>query len=264
MIKLNLQNETVNFISSFGNVGFWSWDIDRDIFQWNDNMYKIMCRNINDKINKYDDFKSYLTEEENASFRFMVNGLKEKKDSKEHIFKTEINNHIKYISSRCVLEGGVVLGCSFDITETMELKEELKKEREMLSSFFDLSPVGLAIVNPDGSFEKVNDSFCSIAGRSRESLLNCTFKEITHKDDLQKDIGFVNAMLNGEINSYKMKKRYIKQNGVITWVELTVTSKMRIYGKIEKFFVQIVDINDKVSKTLSLAQSIENVKKEFN
>lgn len=45
---------------------------------------------------------------------------------------------------------------------------------------------------------------------------------ITHPDDLQEDLDKYNALQKGIINNYSMEKRFIRPDGSIVWVDLTV------------------------------------------
>jgi PAS domain S-box-containing protein len=46
-------------------------------------------------------------------------------------------------------------------------------------------------------------------GYSGSELLQKTFQDITHPDDLGEDLNNVKKLLQGEVNSYNMKKRYL-------------------------------------------------------
>ena len=67
----------------------------------------------------------------------------------------------------------------------------------------------MALVGLDGRWLQVNRSLCDLVGRSEPELLRLTFQDITHPDDLKKDLAQASRMLGGEIPSYTMEKRYI-------------------------------------------------------
>jgi len=50
-----------------------------------------------------------------------------------------------------------------------------------------------------------------------------TFQDITHPDDLEADLRYVRRLLEGEIETYSMEKRYIKKDGSAVWIYLTVS-----------------------------------------
>jgi PAS domain S-box-containing protein len=79
----------------------------------------------------------------------------------------------------------------------------------------------MALVGLDGRWLQVNRSLCDLVGRSEPELLGLTFQDITHPDDLKKDLAQASRMLGGEIPSYTMEKRYIHKDGHIVWALLS-------------------------------------------
>ena len=75
---------------------------------------------------------------------------------------------------------------------------------------------GIAIVGLDGKWLLVNKSLCNMLGYTEDELLNLSFQEITHKDDLSLDLRKLNRLLKNEISSYKMQKRYFTKTGNIS------------------------------------------------
>ena len=98
----------------------------------------------------------------------------------------------------------------------------------------------MAHVAPEGRWLLVNDCLCALLGYSREELLQKTFQEITHPDDLEKDIWVSEQLLTGQIQTYSMEKRYLHQSGTIVWVNLTV-SLLRTAENRPNYFIVVID-----------------------
>ena len=82
-------------------------------------------------------------------------------------------------------------------------------------------------------------------GYSEEEMLSRTFQNLTHPDDLEADLELVRRTLSGEIDSYRMEKRYFHKNGNIIWVHLSV-SLVRDNQNQPLFFIsQIEDITER-------------------
>ena len=109
-----------------------------------------------------------------------------------------------------------------DVTERKWAERALKESEERFRGTFDNAAVGIAHVGLDGSWLRVNDRLCAITGYSREALLEKTFQEITHPDDLGPDQEQFDRLLRGEIDSYQMEKRYLHRGGDAVWIDLTV------------------------------------------
>ena len=110
-----------------------------------------------------------------------------------------------------------------EIAERKRAEEELRKSEERFRATFHQAAVGVAHVGLDGRWLKVNERLSEIVGYPREELLNKTFQDITHPEDLEKDLGYVRRLLAGEIETYSMEKRYFKKDGSIVWINLTVS-----------------------------------------
>ena len=107
-------------------------------------------------------------------------------------------------------------------------------------STFVHAPVGIAHVALDGRFMLVNDEFVRISGTTRENLLTYGFQNITHPDDLAADIAHVEALLKGDKGHYKMDKRYVRSDGDLVWVHLTVALVRKRSGEPD-FFVSVIE-----------------------
>jgi len=128
---------------------------------------------------------------------------------------------------------------------SQQIKNILAQEsRQLFKNVFDHSPVGIALLNPEGRWLNVNASTCEMLGYSKEELLKTSFQAITHPDDLATDMAYVGQMLNGERETYQMEKRYIRKDGSIVWALLSVSLTWQ-EGKPAFFISQLTDITTK-------------------
>lgn len=130
-----------------------------------------------------------------------------------------------------------------DITDQHRMTAELRESRQRFESAFDNAPIGMALVSPDGRWLKVNQSVCEITGYAETDLLQMTFQQITHPDDLELDLSLVQQVLAGEIRTYRMDKRYLRANGTEIWIELSVSLVRDEQGEPVHFVSQLADIS---------------------
>ncbi|MBC5838137.1 PAS domain S-box protein [Flavobacterium muglaense] len=90
-------------------------------------------------------------------------------------------------------------------------------------TIFDQAAIGIANVDTStGTFIEINNQFCKMLGYSQQEMKTKTFLQITHPDDLKKDLNNVNKLKTGVINEYSMEKRYFTKEGATVWVNLNV------------------------------------------
>jgi PAS domain S-box-containing protein len=118
--------------------------------------------------------------------------------------------------------------------------DRMRESEEQFRAVFEAAAVGMAQVGMDGRWLRVNRRLCEDIGYSEEELLARTFQEITHSDDLDAELKYVNEMLSGEIESYALEKRYIRKDRSRVWVNLTVSVARDLSGKPE-YFIQVAE-----------------------
>lgn len=110
-------------------------------------------------------------------------------------------------------------------------------------SVFENAGAGIALVKPSGPWLQVNDELCKILDYTRDELLGLTFQDITYPGDLHKELQLQEQLLENKIDRYQLEKRYIRKDGSLVWVELTVTKQMTERNEIDYLIAIINDIN---------------------
>lgn len=140
---------------------------------------------------------------------------------------------------------GVVIGgfgFAQDVTDTRAAEQALRESELQNRLTFDHAPIGKAIVELDGTWRRVNAALCELTGYTEEQLLQMTFQDITHPDDLDLDLDYLGKLIGGRVKSYRVEKRYITASGDIVWVLLSVALVRGPGGDPLYLISQIVDI----------------------
>ena len=132
-----------------------------------------------------------------------------------------------------------------DVTERNAAAERLAQAQSQSADAFEAATIGMTTVAPDGKLLTVNPALCDFLKRDRETLLASTFQELTHPDDLDADLEQFEQALAGEIDGYRISKRYLLPDGGIVWGLLTVTVVRGPDGTAAHFVSQIQDIADR-------------------
>jgi PAS domain S-box-containing protein len=150
-----------------------------------------------------------------------------------------------------------VVGTEQDITERKRAEQALADSERRFRATFEQAAVGMAHVAPDGRWLLVNDRLCEIVGYTRAELLARTFQDITHPDDLGRDLDQVRRLLAGEIGSYTLEKRYLRKDGSVVWINLTVALVRRGDGSPDYFVSVIEDISERKRAEILLRDTEE-------
>ena len=120
--------------------------------------------------------------------------------------------------------------------------QSLRDSEKRFRATFEQAAVGIAHVGPDGRWLRVNQKLCDIVGYTREELLSLTFQDITHPDDLDTDLARMHQMLEGQLDTYTLEKRYLQKDGSSIWMNLTVALVRDETGKPDYFISVLEDI----------------------
>jgi PAS domain S-box-containing protein len=137
------------------------------------------------------------------------------------------------------------------VAQVAERTAQLAEREAQFRSTFDQSAIGCAHVGLDGYWLRMNQKLCEIVGYTHEDLLQKTFQQITHPDDLAEDLTYVERLLAGAISHYFLEKRYIRNDGAIVWVRITVSLQRQISelpdqrGEPLYFISMVEDIGDR-------------------
>jgi len=89
---------------------------------------------------------------------------------------------------------------------------------------FKLTGVGVVETElPTGRFVRVNRAFCEMLGYAEAELLELTFQDVTHPDDLARDTAYFEALVRGESRRGTSLTRVLRRDGEVMWLELHVT-----------------------------------------
>ncbi|HKR09671.1 MAG TPA: PAS domain S-box protein [Gemmatimonadaceae bacterium] len=144
---------------------------------------------------------------------------------------------------------------------TAEYAVPLGGPGHLLLATFEQAAVGIAHLTLDEDWISVNQRFCEITGYSREEILRLDFEDLTHPDDVERSLDFIRRISAGELPEYRIEKRYIRKDGNVIWVNLTV-SIVRSAAKEPLYLVAFIeDISERreaqtqVGRTLSLLRA---------
>ncbi len=178
-------------------------------------------------------------------------------------FKTKSGGvrHILVSSDLAELSGTpCLITVGNDITERKQAEEALRRAESYYRTIFQEAGVGVAQSDSrTGQFLKVNRKYCEMVGFTEDEMLAMTFMRITHPDDLPEDLGYMKRLRSGELPTFTMEKRYVRKDGSIVWVILSVASLRQAGEMPSQHFAVAQDITARKQTETALRESEERL-----
>jgi PAS domain S-box-containing protein len=148
----------------------------------------------------------------------------------------------------------VLIVCE-DITERRRTEDCIRESEERWRALFEHAGVGIAQLGLNGQFLRVNPRFCETLGYSSKTLLQRTFQEFTHPEDLKVSLQYLNELAAGKRPSFSREKRVRRCDDVWVWLDVTV-SLVRNASRAPAYFIAVVqNITDRKRAEEALHES---------
>jgi PAS domain S-box-containing protein len=109
---------------------------------------------------------------------------------------------------------------------------------------YELLPAGVSMVAPDGRFLAANAFYCRYVGYSLDELQRMRVADITHPDDRARDALALASLMAGEQGVYSVQKRYLRRDGELLWLSLSVRPVLDGRGRPAYALAVVQDIAD--------------------
>jgi PAS domain S-box-containing protein len=132
-------------------------------------------------------------------------------------------HEVEFVSNLYEEDGRKVIQCNIrDITERKRTEGALRASEERFHAIFTQATAGISQTDLNGRFTLVNNCYCAITGRSAKELLGLKMQEITHPDDLPKNMALLKK-IKEEGGNFVIEKRYLRPDGEVVWVRNSVS-----------------------------------------
>ena len=109
----------------------------------------------------------------------------------------------------------------------------------LYATVFENAPHAMVLMAPDGCILNANRALRQILGYTRRELRSVRLGDITHPDDVDTELEQRQRLAISDIPRYELVQRYLRKDGTIVWVRLSVSSSRRISGELDHFIAQI-------------------------
>ena len=117
-----------------------------------------------------------------------------------------------------------IVSISRDITEQKQAAAALTRSEEEYRAFFELAGVGATQIDfHSGRYLRANRKLCSMLGYTEAELLQMTYEDVTHPNDLAANLELFERRKRGELDEYSLAKRFVRKDGTVLWGDMHST-----------------------------------------
>jgi len=169
------------------------------------------------------DFSDYFTDAERAraGYKQVLRDGSVKDYELELRHKNGLAITVLYNASLYRDESGKVMGifaAARDITDRKRIDEDRYRR------IFNNAAVGIMLVTESGRFMQGNSSLHDMLGYTEEELKMMSVFDFTFPEDIQISKEKLDDMKQSDISAYRLEKRYVRKDGALIWVDLSVSS----------------------------------------
>ena len=153
---------------------------------------------------------------------------------------------------------------TIDVTAMKEAEEALAESEAKFRGAFDSAAVGMALVDPEGIYLEVNESFCRMLGYSAEELVGYNQSDFLYREDPDLPIpprGWLPDL--EEMPEAAPDTRFLRKDGKVAWAIqasslLTDSQDQPLY-----YIQQYIDVSEQYLVTQALSATHEEYRRIF-
>jgi PAS domain S-box-containing protein len=131
-----------------------------------------------------------------------------------------------------------------DITERKQAENALSESESKFRHIYENMSIGIAKVSLEFRIEQANQAYCLMLGYTEEELIGKHLKDITNVEILAENLRLQSQLARGEIDSYRMEKRFIHKNGHDVYGILVANLIRDAEGNPAYFLGSVLDISE--------------------
>lgn len=261
--------ERLKITTETAQIGIWDYDLVNNELTWDKEMYRIFDVNENEFSGVFEAWSNTI--HQNDKKRILIATQKAVEGTKDfdEEFRIKLNDgslrYIKGLSKTIKDINGKPIkmtGANWDISELRSAELKLARSTKSFSETFEHSAIGMALVNPDLRWLKINKSLSYSLGYSESELLKMKATDMTHPEDLTDSQQFKTKVFNGSNKNLHLQKRYFHKNGNIVHAIIGVTPVFDYDDKPSHAIVQFLDITKRIESQKKLEGLVEVTKSQ--
>ena len=144
------------------------------------------------------------------------------------------------------------------IGRRLEAEHRLRDSEERFRQIFEHAPVGMSVSGLDRRFLRVNGALCRMLGYSEPELLELSWTDVTHPDDVRSSLERVEKIQQAaDDKASEWEKRYIHRTGRIVWAHTSLSTIRDSAGNPTCYVLHAEDITEGRRAEAALHESEE-------
>jgi PAS domain S-box-containing protein len=134
------------------------------------------------------------------------------------------------------------------------------EERDLFRAIFDAAAIPIIVRDARGIFVAANRACSELFGLGMAQFREASFVDLTHPDDRERSIRFLNDLLKSDEQSGAIEKRYRRRDGSVIWARTSVSKLTDEVGELSRLVVIIQDLSARREAEAELRRSEEQVR----
>jgi len=109
-----------------------------------------------------------------------------------------------------------------DLTKRNRAEKALHESEAQMRAIVEQATAGMARCDMNGRMNFVNRHFAEMLGYQPSELIGKTIREVTHPDDVHKNVQLFKAMIR-DGQAFQIEKRYLRKDGTVLWADVSAS-----------------------------------------
>lgn len=249
-LELIRNEELLSETQEIAQLGSWEMDLESEKFLWSKETYKIFGYEVRSVEPSFTEFKSKIHPEDRRMVEEKLEfAIRERKNFASEFRILKHNGETRYVVTKAEVKKDnrsgrmKLIGSIHDVTDLKKVEIALRESEVRFRTLFMQGHFAMLLEDADGKILQVNRAFEKMFGYKSSELTKEVIRNLTHPEDLEKSQKIFSKLINGEIESFDIEKRYIGKDGSLLWGHTGCTAIKNFDAKITHIIIMIVNIS---------------------